>query len=422
MKSVCKLGVLFSVVLFLALIAGCSKEKAPAAASGESAAANTEISGTLRVYQSQPEYQTAMLTLINAFKASHPSINTEWVSSPVNITEAIAAGELPDIFYTVGYNVMGQYIDHIRDVSDQSWVNNLNTSALPALTYQGKPYGMPITVSGLGVIYNKKMFAENGWKVPTTKTEFIALCETIQKAGITPLTNEFGDNWYLGNHFLGIIVGNIKDTDDFLRRLYSGETKFSDNKDMYDSFDVLETMLKYGQRDSMAYFWNETASAFALGESAMFMGGDWYWETLYALDPEIDCGLFPFPIQEDPAAAKLVSDVNFIWHVAKESKNQPAALEFLNWMAADPEAKRIQIEEMRIVPSFKGWVFNADSKLAASTSEYYSKGMVYNWYWPRMPSGFPEEAGSIYQKYIGKELTREQALKEMDNQWEILAN
>jgi raffinose/stachyose/melibiose transport system substrate-binding protein len=191
---------------------------------------------------------------------------------------------------------------------------------------------------------------------------------------------------------------------------------------MLDGFNVLDAMLKYGQPDPMAYFWNEVCSAFALGEAAMFMGGDWYWETLNALDPDIDCAIFPFPVQEDPAAAKMVVDINFAWHVAKGSKNQEAALEFLNWMATDPEAKRILLEEMRIVPVFKGWEFKADSKLAESTVDYYSRNMIYNFYWPRMPSAFPEQAGNIYQRYIEGQYTREQALKEMDNVWAIQTN
>jgi ABC-type glycerol-3-phosphate transport system substrate-binding protein len=64
------------------------------------------------VYQSQPEYQTGMLVLINAFQAAYPNVKTEWVSSSINLTEAIAAGTLPDIFIpqaAMGWPILLRY-------------------------------------------------------------------------------------------------------------------------------------------------------------------------------------------------------------------------------------------------------------------------------------------------------------------------
>lgn len=45
-----------------------------------------------------------------------------------------------------------------------------------------KCYRLPFTSGIGGIFYNKKMFDENGWVVPTTYTELIALCEQINAA------------------------------------------------------------------------------------------------------------------------------------------------------------------------------------------------------------------------------------------------
>ena len=46
-----------------------------------------------------------------------------------------------------------------------------------------------------GVLYNKDMFEEHGWTIPTTWDEFTALCERIEAEGIQPLYFGFKDSW-----------------------------------------------------------------------------------------------------------------------------------------------------------------------------------------------------------------------------------
>lgn len=49
-------------------------------------------------------------------------------------------------------------------------------------------YGIPWQdMSANGFVYNKKLFADNGWSVPATMDEFFALCDKIAEKGITPL-------------------------------------------------------------------------------------------------------------------------------------------------------------------------------------------------------------------------------------------
>lgn len=58
-------------------------------------------------------------------------------------------------------------------------------STIPAIQYDyrvrdGKVYGMPWQDAySSGFIYNKKMFREHGWEVPTTMKEFFDLCDKI---------------------------------------------------------------------------------------------------------------------------------------------------------------------------------------------------------------------------------------------------
>ena len=56
-------------------------------------------------------------------------------------------------------------------------------------------YAMPYMANASGVLYNKDMFEEHGWTIPTTWDEFTALCERIEAEGIQPLYFGFKDSW-----------------------------------------------------------------------------------------------------------------------------------------------------------------------------------------------------------------------------------
>ena len=57
-------------------------------------------------------------------------------------------------------------------------------------------YGVPTgTALGGGILYNKKVFADHGLKVPTTWAEFEANNEALKAAGVAPVGQTYKDTW-----------------------------------------------------------------------------------------------------------------------------------------------------------------------------------------------------------------------------------
>ena len=54
---------------------------------------------------------------------------------------------------------------------------------------------MPYVANAAGILYNKEMFEEHGWEIPTTWDELMSLCQEIQNAGIKPFYFGFKDTW-----------------------------------------------------------------------------------------------------------------------------------------------------------------------------------------------------------------------------------
>lgn len=67
-------------------------------------------------------------------------------------------------------------------------------------------YGLPFAHAVWTVFYDKKRFRENGWNVPATWDEFFALCETMERDGVAPLSlpgvfMRYGDAFLRAAHY-----------------------------------------------------------------------------------------------------------------------------------------------------------------------------------------------------------------------------
>lgn len=91
-----------------------------------------------------------------------------------------------DIYLTdnVEYLVMWNPENTLLDFTDRQFVNNYYPSSLNACKYQGSLYYLPGPSTVMGIVYDKELFAEYGWEVPASLTEFEELCTKINATGI----------------------------------------------------------------------------------------------------------------------------------------------------------------------------------------------------------------------------------------------
>lgn len=108
----------------------------------------------------------------------------------VNAGNDVIASCLPHIIGKQTYDLMivnnSEAAAFGTDISDESFLNRYLLSAINNMSINGHVYGIPLPASAGGIFYNKHMFAEHGWSIPHDDQEFISLCRTIRKAGITP--------------------------------------------------------------------------------------------------------------------------------------------------------------------------------------------------------------------------------------------
>jgi len=67
-----------------------------------------------------------------------------------------------------------------------TWRETFSPGALDNFTYEGKVYGIPWAMGVWVIWYDRAMFRRNGWEVPATWEELLALCRRIKQTGLAP--------------------------------------------------------------------------------------------------------------------------------------------------------------------------------------------------------------------------------------------
>lgn len=117
--------------------------------------------------------------------------------------------DLTDIVITWPLDANNQYLkDRLIDLSGMPFTSNYKTSMLDSIASEGgELYYLPGPAQARGIVYNKTMFAENGWEVPTNYDEFIALCKQIEATGMRSYQLSLNNQEVLDTAFMSANYG-----------------------------------------------------------------------------------------------------------------------------------------------------------------------------------------------------------------------
>lgn len=117
--------------------------------------------------------------------------------------------DLTDIVITWPLDANNQYLkDRLIDLSGMPFTSNYKTSMLDSIASEGgELYYLPGPAQARGIVYNKTMFAENGWEVPTNYDAFIALCKQIEATGMRSYQLSLNNQEVLDTAFMSANYG-----------------------------------------------------------------------------------------------------------------------------------------------------------------------------------------------------------------------
>ena len=362
---------------------------------------NNDGKTEIEIVQYKPEATAYFDELEEEFNATHDDIHLT-IDSPNDASTIMRTRfireEYPDIIGIGGDINYSYYVDAeiLADVSDYEGMENIKDSyidiaeALEIVPTDGT-YIVPYVANAAGVLYNKDMFEEHGWEIPTTWDELMSLCEEIQSEGILPFYFGFRDTWTCLAPWNSIAVDLAPA--DLCRQVNRGEANFTD--EYREAAEKYLELMDYGPDDPIAYGYNDACTAFARGESAMYPIGSYAVPQILSVNPDMNIDSFVMPASDDPDGNTLNSGIDLGFCVTEACENKEAAYEVLNFLMED-ENIQAYIDDQNAVPCKEG-DFQLASMLDGMT-EYIESGNMTDYQDHYYPSEMAVDA--ILQTFV----------------------
>lgn len=351
---------LLAAVMTMAMLAGCgSKETSAvdaqpageAAGAGEEAAAAQGEAVTIKLFSNLPDRKNGQglveQLIIDEYMKANPNvtIEVEALDEEAYKTKfkAYSMDGMPDVV-----SIWGQpsFLDEVLEAGVLAELNEADyadykfiSGSLEGFKKDGKLYGLPRNTDVQIIYYNQKMFEDNGWSVPATYDELIALGSRIKEAGIVPMAMDGGDGWPMACYLTDIlykVAGSDYSTivaDAIAAGDFSAPELEQATQILVDSAAAGLFQTGFDSQD-----YGTAMNLFTNGQAAMFSMGS--WETSMALNEDIpeeirtNIRAFTLPVVEGGKAG--ANDIA-AWHgggyaVSANSEVKAEAIKFLNFM------------------------------------------------------------------------------------------
>ncbi len=403
-RKVKYLGAAICSVAAMTVVGGCGNS----ADSGK-----TEI----EIVQYKPEAANYFSVVEEEFNATHDDIHLT-ISSPNDAMTILKTRfireDYPDIIGIGGDINYSYFVDAeiLEDISDYEGLKNINQGyldideALKFVPVEGT-YAVPYVANAAGILYNRDMFAEHGWEIPTTWDELLTLCDTIQGEGILPFYFGFKDTWTCLAPWNAMAVDLAPA--DASKQVNRGETTFA--KEYREVSEKYLELLPYGPDDPFAYGYNDACTAFARGESAMYPIGSYAAPQILSVNPDLNLDSFVMPANDAADGNTLNSGIDLQFCVMAGCKNKEAVYEVLDFLYEDENIQKY-IDAQTAIPCKEG-NFELPSILDGMT-EYIASGNMTDYQDHYYPSEMAVDA-QIQTFLLNKDV--DAFLQKFDTDW-----
>jgi len=214
----------------------------------------------------------------------YPNITLNWEafeneSYKTKIKAAVSANEMPDIFFTWSCAFLQDFVDagkvYCLDAAYEEFKDELPESMLGNSTYDGKHYGVPLTMNIVGLFANMDLLKSVGYdEIPGTYDEFIECCDALKAAGIIPFGCAGKETWCVTEYLESVIEKSVGY--ETLNDIFLGRATW-DNADVAAAVDTFQSLVNNGYFDpnGIALGNDEVKANFMDGKYAFYMNGTW---------------------------------------------------------------------------------------------------------------------------------------------------
>ncbi|GAA1253706.1 extracellular solute-binding protein [Pseudonocardia aurantiaca] len=279
---------------------------------------------------------------------------------------ALAAGTGPDLVLTPGpaqvaaYAGAGYLLPLEQYSQKYGWDSALASWALEASRVDGKLVCLPAGYETMMLIYNPATLEQHGWKVPTNRTEFEAICTEAKAKGLMPVAAGNAD-WRAASEWWVTFALNHYAGPDAVYSALQGQTPWTDPV-FADAINLLSGYYQRGWWGGAvdSYFTNtfpNLYAALASGDAVFMITGSWatseilpYFGAPAGNDATWDWAPL-FPLRDGVPAEVWDLGIGQTLSINAKSANPDAAAEYLNFLETDPKRQAQGIAEASLQPA-----------------------------------------------------------------------
>ncbi|WP_026498708.1 ABC transporter substrate-binding protein [Butyrivibrio sp. WCD2001] len=270
----------------------------------------------------------------------YPNVNFTWEafenqSYKTKIKAAVAADEMPDIFFTWSCAFLGDFVDagkvYCLDDAYENYKSELPEVMMGNSTYDGKHYGVPLTMNIVGLFANMDLLKEAGYdEIPGTYDEFIACCDALKDKGIIPFGCAGKETWCVTEYLESVIEKSAGA--DTLNEIFAGKATWN-NQDVADAVDTFQGLVNNGYFDpsGIGLTNDEVKNNFMAGKYAFYMNGTWNCADFAANEEfkdKVKVSEFPVINADKAKLGQLIGGPSDTLAVAASSPNAEKAAEY----------------------------------------------------------------------------------------------
>jgi len=370
----------------------------------------------------------AMNTIVARFQAENPGIVIERTTKTLDdlklvLKMSVESGKGPDIMQVnQGEADMGSFVKAglLVDLTDaakaKKWNQSFSEGALKSMGYRGKVYGVSTTAEIVGFYYNKAVFEKLGLKAPQTFAELEALLAKVKQAGLTPINFGNLDAWAGIHEWSGLqhVYTTRRELDDMMSDK-PGKFWLADAN--VKAAEKLQAWVKAGyySKSFSAIGYDDSASAFMRGDSALMFTGNWLMGE-FLKSPDLKVGFFPMPAAKSELR-KAIGGPGIPFCVSAKTKNKDAAIKFLDFLSRKDNAKLwAKLAMLPAVAVDESDVEGADPLFKDILRAYKGavEGNGVGYYIDWVSPTFYDTCSSSVQKLMALEITPQDFVKALD--------
>lgn len=274
--------------------------------------AQGDLSGELEIFSWWAgDEGPALEALIAQYNELYPNVEvinaTVTGGSGVNaravLKTRMLGGDPPDSFQVhAGQELIGTYVvaNTMEDLTflyeEEGWADVFPQALIDLMSTEEGIWSVPVNIHRSNVMwYVPAKLEEWGVEAPADWDAFLAICPTLQDAGVTPLV--VGENWTVVHLWENVALAELGA--EGYRQLWAGEKAWTDE-------DAVAVWSKFSEildctnidEDAASLPWQQATDKVVNGEAAFNIMGDWaagYMATTLGLVPGEGFGWAPAP-------------------------------------------------------------------------------------------------------------------------------